>query len=54
MDENKKAYLLYEGYTLVGVYASEAALDLGRVALAEQNKKDPENDYSREEWEVLE
>lgn len=49
----EKIYLLYEGYTLIGVYASEKALDAGRIALAEQNKKDPENDYCMEEWEVL-
>ena len=49
----EKIYLLYEGYILVGVYASEAALDLGRIALAEANKKDPENDYHQEEWEVI-
>ena len=49
----EKVYLLYENYILVGIYVSEEALDIGRVALAEQNKKDPENDYHQEEWEVL-
>lgn len=48
-----KIYLLYENYILVGVYASEEALDLGRAALAEANGKDAENDYHQEEWEVL-